>query len=145
MRADGKRTVVELTFATALPDRDAETAHDITFITPAAALKPLGAAWAIDLQAAIATWGPGCTLVVDASHAPGFGLQILQNGVKHVYCPAQNAAFDDLRHYAAEAGATLVTQRPIATEVWTPIVPTRKTKRTEPPLANRQQPSRKET
>ena len=145
MFAGGKRNVVELTFAMALPGHDAEASRTTTFITPASALPQLGTKWAVDLQAAIAQWSPNCTLVVDASEAPGFGLQALQNGVERVYCPRHNPAFDDLERYAAAAGATLVTDRPTATAVWTPSVPKRKTQRNEPSLTGRQQPSRKET
>jgi len=132
----GKRRVVELSFATALADRNPAETGACCFVTPPDALRTMGVAWALDLQRAIDDWDPQSALIVDLTAAPGFAFKVLQGGLKQGFCPADDPAFPDLCAYAAAFGATLETQRPPFTETWDPHLPQRTSKRAIKAVSN---------
>ena len=93
------------------------------FWTPPDALRDLGVDWALTLQQAVADWNPDSVLVVDASEAPGFALQALEQGLKAAFMPEDDPAFADLNSAAVRLGASLLTRRPAMQAHWTPALP----------------------
>mgnify|MGYP001222602727 FL=1 len=117
---------VGLRFAAALDGREQEPANGAAapaFWTPADALRGLGVDWALSLQQAVADWHPDSVLVVDASEAPGFALQALEQGLKAAFMPEDDPAYADLNSAAVRLGASVLTRRPAMQPHWTPALP----------------------
>ena len=117
---------VGLRFAAALDGREQELANGAAapaFWTPADALRDLGVDWALSLQQAVADWHPDSVLVVDASEAPGFALQALEQGLKAAFMPEDDPAYADLNSAAVRLGASVLTRRPAMQAHWTPALP----------------------
>ena len=117
---------VGLRFAAALDGREQEPANGAAapaFWTPADALRDLGVDWALSLQQAVADWHPDSVLVVDASEAPGFALQALEQGLKAAFMPEDDPAYADLNSAAVRLGASVLTRRPAMQAHWTPALP----------------------
>ena len=119
---------VGLRFAAALDGREQEresanVAAVPAFWTPADALRDLGVDWALTLQQAVADWHPDSALVVDASAAPGFTLQALEQGLKATFMPEDDPAYADLNCAAVRLGASVLTRRPVMQAHWTPALP----------------------
>ena len=127
---------VGLRFAAALTAREPEPeparererepekpAAALSFWTPPDALRDLGVDWALDLQRAVADWNPDSVLIVDASEAPGFALQALEQGLRAAFLPEDDPAFADLNSAAIRLGASLLTHRPAMQAHWSPALP----------------------
>lgn len=121
---------VGLRFAAALDGREREQEWEPAlgdaapaFWTPPDALRDLGVDWALTLQQAVADWNPDSVLVVDASEAPGFALQALEQGLKAAFMPEDDPAFADLNSAAVRLGANVLTRRPAMQAHWTPALP----------------------
>ena len=117
---------VGLRFAAALDGREQEPANGAaapSFWTPADALRDLGVDWALTLQQAVADWNPDSVLVVDASEAPGFALQALEQGLKAAFMPEDDPAYADLNSAAVQLGASVLTRRPAMQAHWSPALP----------------------
>lgn len=117
---------VGLRFAAALDGREQEPANGAAapaFWTPADALRDLGVDWALSLRQAVADWHPDSVLVVDASEAPGFALQALEQGLKAAFMPEDDPAYGDLNSTAVRLGASVLTRRPAMQAHWTPALP----------------------
>ena len=117
---------VGLRFAAALDGREQEPANGAAapaFWTPADALRDLGVDWALSLQQAVADWHPDSVLVVDASEAPGFALQALEQGLKAAFMPEDDPAYADLNSAAVQLGASVLPRRPAMQAHWTPALP----------------------
>ncbi|MBB25076.1 MAG: hypothetical protein CME02_06095 [Geminicoccus sp.] len=119
---------VGLRFAAALDGREQEreptnSASAPAFWTPPDALRDLGVDWALTLQQAVADWHPDSVLVVDASEAPGFALQALEQGLKAVFTPEDDPAYADLSKAAERLDASVLTRRPAMQAHWTPALP----------------------
>ena len=87
------------------------------------ALRDLGVDWALTLQQAVADWHPDSVLVVDASEAPGFALQALEQGLKAAFMPEDDPAYADLNSAAVRLGANVLTRRPAIQAHWSPALP----------------------
>ena len=117
---------VGLRFAAALDGREQEPANGAaapSFWTPADALRDLGVDWALTLQQAVADWHPDSVLIIDASEAPGFALQALEQGLKAAFLPDDDPAYMDLSSAAVRLGANLFTRRPAMRAHWRPALP----------------------
>ena len=115
---------VGLRFAAALTAREPEkTPAALAFWTPPDALRDLGVDWALDLQQAVADWRWDSVLIVDASEAPGFALQALEQGLRAAFLPEDDPAFADLNSAAVRRGAILLTRRPAMQAHWSPALP----------------------
>ena len=123
---------VGLRFAAALDGREQEQEQERepahgdaapALWTPPDALRDLGVDWALTLQQAVADWNPDSVLVVDASEAPGFALQALEQGLKAAFMPEDDPAFADLNSAAVRLGASVFTRRPAMQAHWTPALP----------------------
>ena len=133
----GERVVVEITFAASLRDpreslSDSKAAQTC-FITPAKALKTHGIPWALELQDAVDKWREDAELLVDVSLAPGYGLKAMELGLRRVFYPKDQPAYEDLAAYAAAFGVSLHSQMPEATESWNPTLPRRRQKHRQSP------------
>jgi len=115
---------VGLRFAAALTEREPEkTLAALSFWTPPDALCVLGVDWALDLQQAVADWHPESVLIIDASEAPGFALQALEQGLMAAFLSEDDPAYADLNSAAVRLGANLLTRRPVLQAHWSPTLP----------------------
>ena len=62
-------------------------------------------------------------LIIDASEAPGFALQALEQGLKAAFLPEDDPAYADLSSAAVRLGASLFTRRPSMQAHWRPALP----------------------
>ncbi|MGB1161331.1 MAG: hypothetical protein ACPG40_08965 [Alphaproteobacteria bacterium] len=139
----GKRVVIEITFAASLRDHREKTAVQTCFVTPATALKTHGVLWALELQGAVDQWREGTELIVDVSQAPGYGLKAMQLGLRSVFYPKDQPAYEDLAAYAKALGASLYSHMPDVVESWNPNVPHRRRKPRQPTTQTSVRESRK--
>ena len=133
----GDERVIKLAFAAALHQRVPEDGIRYCFVTPADALPRMGAPWAVDLQTAVEAWSSEAALMVDGDDAPGFSLKALELGLKRLRLGPDHPALADLERYAKTMGAEVSTGAFFTEEEWTPVVPTRKQKRTAKSGTNR--------